>query len=316
MASDGALPIVTFGKYKGRPVTDMLADTKYVEWCKQQEFFKNHTTIYNICVNQTIGSQPSKTPEHNRMQNLFLDNKRVAQFYTYIYTHQPHIVRYPQCVISYFKLEVENSKHNSAIFEGYYNWDIIFDGGIAYSKHKGTCDHAACNKTCYYDDDMEDYDIPSIHIEIKPLVGDDYPSILRKMKTQIDLTKKKLDQRHEEEIKQEEEEARRSGRREYLLWLRNSCKRKCGMYYLLIKEYQSSTTTKEELIQIFGQSYIHVIFLHDLFPDLSLSLPVKRVTPMEIQMTPSSSSDDRIDILERRVARLESLLAKMGVMDM
>jgi hypothetical protein len=88
------------------------------------------------------------------------------------------------------------------------------------------------------------------------------------------------------------------------------------MYYLLIKEYQSSTTTKEELIQIFGQSYIHVIFLHDLFPDLSLSLPVKRVTPMEIQMTPSSSSDDRIDILERRVARLESLLAKMGVMDM
>ena len=40
MASDGELPIVTFGKYKGKPVTEMLADTKYVEWCKQQEFFR------------------------------------------------------------------------------------------------------------------------------------------------------------------------------------------------------------------------------------------------------------------------------------
>ena len=315
MASDGELPIVTFGKYKGKPVTEMLADTKYVEWCKQQEFFKNHTTIYNICVNQTIGSQPSKTPEHNRIQNLFLSNKRVVQFYTHIYTHQPRIVTYPQCVIRHFKLEVEDSKYNNAIFEGYYNWDVIFDGGIAYSKHKGTCNHDSCNKTCYYDDDLEEYDIPSIHIEIKTLVGDDYPSILRKMKTQIDLTNKKLDKRREDDIKKEEEEARRTGRRDFLLWLRNKSKRDRGMYYLLIKDYQSSTTTKEELIQIFEQSYIHILFLRDLFPDLSPPSPVEKMAPMEIQMEPSSSSDDRIDILERRIARLESLLVKNGFVE-
>jgi hypothetical protein len=87
-------------------------------------------------------------------------------------------------------------------------------------------------------------------------------------------------------------------------------------FLLLIKDYQSSTTTNDELIQIFKQSDIHVLFLADLFPTLSPSLPVQRVAPMEIQMDqPSSSSDDRIDILERRIARLESLLVGMGIAD-
>lgn len=73
-----SLPIVPFGnKYKGKPITEMLQDTAYVEYCKKQEWFKNYPTIYNIAVNQTITSDKSssKTPEHNRLQNLFLDKK-------------------------------------------------------------------------------------------------------------------------------------------------------------------------------------------------------------------------------------------------
>jgi len=90
------------------------------------------------------------------------------------------------------------------------------------------------------------------------------------------------------------------------------------IFLLLIKDYKSSTTTKNELIQIFNKSGIHVHLLHDVFPDLSPPSPVEKMVPMEIQMEPSlssSSSDDRIDILERRIARLETLLAKMGVVD-
>ena len=29
------LPIVNFGKYKGKCITDLLNDTKYVEWIKK-----------------------------------------------------------------------------------------------------------------------------------------------------------------------------------------------------------------------------------------------------------------------------------------
>ena len=68
------LPIVTFGKYKDKSVVELLADTNYVEWLTQQAWFSKHTTIYNIVVHQTIpASGNSKTPEHNRLQNMFLD---------------------------------------------------------------------------------------------------------------------------------------------------------------------------------------------------------------------------------------------------
>lgn len=36
------------------------------------------------------GSQkPSKAADRNRIQNLFLDNKRVVQFYRHVYTYTP-----------------------------------------------------------------------------------------------------------------------------------------------------------------------------------------------------------------------------------
>ena len=34
-------PIVPFGKYKGKPITELLADTSYVNWAKQMDFLKN-----------------------------------------------------------------------------------------------------------------------------------------------------------------------------------------------------------------------------------------------------------------------------------
>jgi uncharacterized protein (DUF3820 family) len=82
-----SLPLVPFGKYKGQPITTLLNDTKYLEWCKQQEWFQKFPIVYNICVNQTITSsnQNSKTPEHNKLQNLFLDNENVEKLLKIIF---------------------------------------------------------------------------------------------------------------------------------------------------------------------------------------------------------------------------------------
>jgi uncharacterized protein (DUF3820 family) len=48
------LPLITFGKYKGQPVTSLLADVPYLEWCKKQHWFSKCTPVYNICVNQNL----------------------------------------------------------------------------------------------------------------------------------------------------------------------------------------------------------------------------------------------------------------------
>ena len=71
-----SLPIVPFGKYKGQCITKLLADKQTLEWYKKQPgCLERYPLIHNIVVNQQITSnnQNSKTPEHNKLQNLFLD---------------------------------------------------------------------------------------------------------------------------------------------------------------------------------------------------------------------------------------------------
>ncbi len=82
-----SLPLVPFGKYKGQPITTLMNDTKYLEWCKQQEWFQKFPIVYNICVNQTIttNNSNSKTPEHNKLQNLFLNNENVEKLLKIIF---------------------------------------------------------------------------------------------------------------------------------------------------------------------------------------------------------------------------------------
>jgi hypothetical protein len=131
------------------------------------------------------------------------------------------------------------------------------------------------------------------------------------MNTRIDLTQKRLDRDREAAIERAKEhdslfKTNWSSTVPYDPYQ--------GVYYLLIKDYQSSTTSREELIQIFEQYDIHILFLHDVFSDLPLSLSVEKTEPMVMQMKPSSS-EVRFDILEKRIARLESLLAKMGIAD-
>ena len=75
---DSILPIVPFGKHKGQPLTTLINDTNYLNYLKNQEWFeKKFPIIYNICVNQTIttNNQNEKTPEHNKLQNLFLNEQ-------------------------------------------------------------------------------------------------------------------------------------------------------------------------------------------------------------------------------------------------
>lgn len=65
-----------------------------------------------------------------------------------------------------------------------------------------------------------------------PILGDDYPCVLRKMKNQIELTKKSSD-----------------GRKDFVL---------------LVDKYDGIGATREQMIKIFRKSDIHVIFCNDL----------------------------------------------------
>jgi len=128
------LPIVPFGKYKDKSVLELLADEKYVEWLKQQSWFSNQKQIYNIVVHQTIPTtNNSKTPEHNKLQNLFLDKSNQHKLLSKLFKSDlidrinlftdANIIRcFGENIIPEFinKLDKTTIK-----FEDKFNWDLV-----------------------------------------------------------------------------------------------------------------------------------------------------------------------------------------------
>ena len=293
------LPLVPFGKkYKGQPITALLNDTEYLEWCKKQEWFKNYPIIYNICVNQTITTnQNSPTPEHNKLQNMFLNKLiqikllnnlygipgvKFTQNFELLMEDEEFIKNFDSSTIT---LNDNNSKLNvdgivlhlpeltrslentKIVFEAKFNWDFMLYYDDYQSIHFETKHGVDENltKECLYNllknynfaynqsdytrecevwisksnNDVKIYDVNISTIcknvivccELKPVLGDEYPCVLRKMKTQIELTK--------------------NDKRDF------GCEiTRC--YILIIGSFTSVHVTKDELITIFKLSLIHI----------------------------------------------------------
>jgi hypothetical protein len=223
-----SLPLVPFGKYKGKPITELLADTQTLNYYKDAGILQKYPIVYNICVNQTIttNNQSSKTPEHNKLQILFSDNKinTIKLLRRVIFNKNspiPNKCRYD------FRVTCE----------GIFNWDIIVKD---ISIYKCVCDATYMECECdgshykYYND---------ICIEIKPLLGEDYPAVKRKMDTQISLTKNEY----------YDKDAKIGDKSKYI-----------PTFVLLIKEFNATSATKEQLIKYFDSSNIKVVFIDDL----------------------------------------------------
>jgi hypothetical protein len=283
-----SLPTVSFGtKYKGQPITALLNDTEYLQWCLQQEWFKSkkYSIIYNICVNQQIthGNQGSKTPEHNRLQNLFLDDENVKKLLKHVNKQSNNKNVY---------IEV-----GTGIVEGIYNWDFTIEGSSWWLcscdwslEDKDVCDCETFKKF------MKKYNIPEkmknmgfsdmryrdYYCEIKPLLGDDYPNVLRKMKQQMELTDCYVSKQNE---KEKEDFKKQSYSRNYDTATYNHILSQMLLapkYLLIVKEFKSSTTV-EELIDIFGRQNITIVFLD--------SLEILPSIPQSILPTPSIQVD-------------------------
>lgn len=334
------LPLVPFGKYKGQPITTLLNDTKYLEWCKQQEWFQKFPIVYNICVNQTIttNNQNSKTPEHNKLQNLFLDEENQVKLLNIVFGVNPGAIfkkHFKKLILDedfincFGKIEIpqinRSLKKSKIVFEDKYNWDFIlyyndyqditlktktndikkpssyfvletenYSKRHLYNilgKHKFKYNHGDTNEVLdtYIEEKDEEHFVRIdtlcmdgvVCCELKPSLGDDYPCVLRKMKTQIELTNN--------DKNFEEKEFRK--------------------YILIIGNFTSKYTTKEDLISIFKQSDIKVIFTHKLFE--YLNPPIENTQELivcenEIIQTKQDASTDNLLVLEMQQKVLEA----------
>jgi uncharacterized protein (DUF3820 family) len=131
------LPIIPFGKYKGQLITNLLNDKGYLDWLKKQTFLKEkYTNIYNIIVHQTISqNETSKTPEHNKIQNLFLEKENQYKFLSIFNEELNELMKLKESIFweKYLQIEKLNGNiidinttyyNNKIIFEDIYNWDV------------------------------------------------------------------------------------------------------------------------------------------------------------------------------------------------
>jgi hypothetical protein len=154
--------ILEFGKYKRQPIEVLEHDEQYKEWVLNQPWFKDrYPKVYNVIINNFC--EPSSTPEHNRMQARFLDEE-----YRVAFCHAANI--YAFCGVFY--LEGRYDEDQRALFhpreinclEPVRNppkvsfevngADVLIGGNL----------------------------IRERKIEIKPVIADDYPQVLRQIK--------------------------------------------------------------------------------------------------------------------------------------
>jgi uncharacterized protein (DUF3820 family) len=206
--------VVPFGKYKGRLIEEVLVDDPaYLQWLSGQDWFRTKfVNLYQVIINR--GAEPEETPEHNALQVKFLDDEFCMRFVRCLYPGRDldqlmrddlEKARMKNLSVAEkrtaLKPNAENLKSldslreqlSAAVDEIEFRIysrafedkgvDVAF-GVAAKSKHhdvRGEWPSIDSWKDDLYPTDMECY-LGMFSIEIKPVVGDDYPAVLRQMK--------------------------------------------------------------------------------------------------------------------------------------
>ena len=147
--------VVPFGKYKGQPAEVLLADREYCDWLGAQPWFRDrYPAVYQVIVN--YGAEPADSPEHNQMQAAFLDDARCVALARLLW---PAVLAddYRSDTGDYYTFDPE-ARLRWKDFE-WRGWDVIFTFG-------GDLKMSA-----------------SFGVELKPDLGDDFPAVLRQVRS-------------------------------------------------------------------------------------------------------------------------------------
>ena len=211
--------LVPFGKYKGQPVSVMQNDTQYCDWLATQDWFRErYANVYNQVIINNF-TEPTETPEHNRLQMKFLDDDFLRMFCDKVFDFSLQdkfnknismIKKKHKAVKKHF----ENCEQDfcKEILNGYIDFlariyqikdffeisDIkfeqnSFDVAITYNFYsvwEGMQNYYCCAPK----DEQEFYSIyglnknsSRIFVEIKPCLGDDFPAVLRQIKSNSEI---------------------------------------------------------------------------------------------------------------------------------
>lgn len=137
-------------------------------------------------------------------------------------------------------------------------WSVIIKDATFESIYPNY-ENCTCSQSFKCDGCNENYALPELYILIKPEINDDYLTVLREMKMQIEINNLSLQQGKKAFLL---ENATVPGLKEYIS--RDTYAFKAN-YVLFIDEYKLSKLPKQEFVDIFKYNGISIIFKNALF---------------------------------------------------
>ena len=149
MTDNNSAHVVPIGKYKGEPVEVLLADQSYTEWLLAQPWFpERYAALHQTIIN--YGAEPQDSPEHNEMQLRYLDDRLCLNLAAFVGATTDKTWHSAEFVSS-TNFEVRG-------------WDVVVSLWTP-------------------EDDYPDRLSNDVLVELKPDLGDDFPTVLRQIKS-------------------------------------------------------------------------------------------------------------------------------------
>lgn len=187
-----AQELIPFGKLKGKPLEELAKHKDYAEWLTSQPDFKRKYPDIYMFIINHF-RKPDDTPEHNELQVKFLDNSFSLKLAKLLEANLFDGTTLPELT--------------KPIFEVGYDVSFMASAG---------------HRRLYI----------RILIEIKPIIGDDFPSVLRQMKASMPI-------REDVHVSK-------------------------TFYCLLVRQYNGEGASKDQFIQFFQSQGYTVVFFDDI----------------------------------------------------
>jgi hypothetical protein len=194
--------MIPFGKYKGQPIEVLEHDPQYADWLAQQDWVKDrYPQIVNIIINKF--GENEETPDHNAMQAKFMDRRYCALMAELLGVFRPKTAaEADRQVLNYLR-----SEYREMLSQGHFGkvggeckveLHCLIDKSLSEAIRNQAFEKNAidvsfdCEETEWSFSVSGHWKRPSsyvqitksysIHAELKPVVGDDYPAVLRQMR--------------------------------------------------------------------------------------------------------------------------------------
>lgn len=180
--------IISFGKYKDQPIEILANDKEYADWlCKQSWFREKFQGIHTLIVNNF--NRATDTPDHNALQSRFLDDEFCKKTMELI--NPGYWLR----LLQELKNDFDNGISHLAVENRPSFFDITVEERVfAEFEVRGADVEMHCSLRATKSFEIKRYgrvyhtggfdqSTRAVRLELKPQVSDDFPSVLRQMKT-------------------------------------------------------------------------------------------------------------------------------------